>query len=155
MSKISDVPTPLGPWSVIDRAMNLTVNAANDHSNAATEMLGRVRNSDTSCASREEQVLRSLVYVMVEDSRQCFAQLRVAVDEELSDITRFVREIARVIPSLVDDPKAQIVADMVMEKRYEEARQLILELEDEKNGFSKDEMAKIVERMQAAARSTQ
>jgi hypothetical protein len=157
MSRITAVQPPLEPWIVIDRARDRTYG---EHRDAALTTLTHIRDGDYTCTSHYELALRSLVYAMTEDSRRCFLELRTAVDAELTDITRFVQETARVIPSLVDNPKAQIVADMVMERRYAEAREVILELETE-NGvanladeLSSEQMADLVKRMQAAAQAT-
>lgn len=139
---------PVSVWMILDRARNRT-NEYN--SKSGYQMIERLR--DNYPGNEAEGALRAVIDAILEDSRECWRVLSESLRAELGVMQGLLTDVARVIPKLADDPKAQIIADMVMEKRYAEARAVIQELEGEHEPeLSVTEMARIVERMQAAAR---
>jgi len=53
------------------------------------------------------------------------------IEHQLEDMSKAIADIGRVLPKLSENPKAQIVADMLEERRFVDARRVIAELEAE------------------------
>jgi len=161
MTAFDGLQPPITLWGLLDTA-RYRAPSNNDNPDGPRAVLQRMLYATSEQERSTEQVLRIVLDILVADMQARWTDMVGALRQEMSVIATMqsvIESLARMLPKLIEDPNAQVVADAVMEKRFDEARRVILELEREHGGLDPtttdlelEQMQEIVKRMQTAAK---